>query len=109
MATGQLGSMNLLAGDTDKKKQQNTQANLEKKRASLDGRHRYLLEKAAEYFDAKVADLEQSLLFGNKIDLLNDFFKDGGSRKVIFFYQPSKVCLNSTVFHSNAVVVHFCL
>ena len=89
-----LGSMGNLMAETDKKKIQTAQAQLEKKRASLDVRHRYLLEKAAEYFDAKPADLEQSLLFGNKLDLVNDLFKENGSRKVLFYWQPSKVgCL----------------
>lgn len=96
MASG-LGSMMLHRSQQnladDKRKFQNTQAQLEKKRASLDARHRYLLERAADYFEAKLPELEQSLLLGNKIDLFNDFFKENGSRKVIFFYHPSKVSI----------------
>ncbi|KAI9206840.1 dynein heavy chain and region D6 of dynein motor-domain-containing protein [Polychytrium aggregatum] len=63
----------------------------EKKRASLDARHRYLLEKFSTYIDEKAATLENSLLIGNKIDVINDFFAEGGSKKVLFFWQaPSK-------------------
>ncbi|KAJ3091620.1 Dynein heavy chain 5, axonemal [Quaeritorhiza haematococci] len=61
---------------------------LEKKRASLDARHRYLLEKFAPFVDEKPATLENSLLLGNKLDLVNDFFADNGSRKLLFFWQP---------------------
>ena len=60
----------------------------EKKRASLDARHRYLLEKFATFVDEKVPALENSLLIGNKLDLVNEFFAEGGSRKVMFFWQP---------------------
>jgi dynein heavy chain len=62
---------------------------VEKKRASLDVRHRYLLEKFAAYIDEKPAALENSLLLGNKLDIVNEFFAEGGTRKVLFFWQPS--------------------
>jgi len=31
------------------------------------------------------------LLYGNKLDYFADFFKENGSRKIIFFYHASKV------------------
>jgi dynein heavy chain len=62
---------------------------IEKRRASLDVRHRYLLEKFSQYIDEKPAGLENSLLLGNKLEVLNDFFSDGGSRKVLFFWQAA--------------------
>ncbi|KAJ3166591.1 Dynein heavy chain 5, axonemal [Geranomyces variabilis] len=62
---------------------------IEKKRASLDVRHKYLLEKFAVLVDEKPSTLENSLLLGNKVDLLNDFFAEGGSKRVLFFWQSS--------------------
>ncbi|KAJ3249557.1 Dynein heavy chain 5, axonemal [Chytriomyces hyalinus] len=60
---------------------------IEKKRASLDVRHRFLLEKFSTYVDEKPAGLENSLLLGNKLDIVNDFFAENGSRKVLFYWQ----------------------
>ncbi|TPX71761.1 hypothetical protein SpCBS45565_g00838 [Spizellomyces sp. 'palustris'] len=62
---------------------------IEKKRAGLDARHRYLLEKFATFIDEKPATLENSLLQGSKLDYVNDFFAEGGSRRVLFFWQPA--------------------
>ncbi|KAI9314021.1 dynein heavy chain, N-terminal region 2-domain-containing protein, partial [Zopfochytrium polystomum] len=60
---------------------------IEKKRASLDARHRYLLEKFSTFVDETPAGLENSLLIGTKLDILNDFFAEGGSKRVLFFWQ----------------------
>jgi dynein heavy chain len=63
-------------------------ASLEKKRAILDVRHRYVLDKFASILtDAKSIDLENSLLFGNKLDYFADFFKENGSKKLILYWQ----------------------
>jgi dynein heavy chain len=87
-AAGNAGSLsNLNNFESDKKKAVANQTAIEKKRASLDVRHRYLLEKFAVFVDEKPATLENSLLLGNKLDLVNDFFAEGGSKKVLFFWQ----------------------
>lgn len=66
----------------------------ERKRASLDARHKYLLEKFAAFVDEKPAVLENSFIQGNKLDLVNEFFAENGSKKVLFYWQsPSKVRL----------------
>jgi hypothetical protein len=62
---------------------------LEKKRSSLDARHRYLIDKAAEVFEEKPATIENALLAGNKLDQVNDFFAEGGAKKVIFVWQAA--------------------
>ncbi|KAI8831563.1 hypothetical protein BC829DRAFT_494479 [Chytridium lagenaria] len=78
------------AHDNDlKKKGVAGQNQMEKKRASLDARHRFLLEKFSQYVDEKPAGLENSLLLGNKLDVVNDFFAEGGSKKVLFFWQAA--------------------
>ncbi|TPX43177.1 hypothetical protein SeLEV6574_g05202 [Synchytrium endobioticum] len=83
-------SANLGQHDESKKKQALAAA-LEKKRASLDIRHKYFLEKFASFSEVKVVDLENSLLLGAKLDSVNDFLAEGGSRKVLFFWQPPPV------------------
>ena len=109
MSTSQLNhksSTNNLAHETqttDTRKKNQTQVNLiEKKRASLDLRHRYLIDKFAVYVDEKPAVIENSLLQGNKLEMINDFFAEGGSRKVLFYWQAvsSKVCLFSCLLVS---------
>ena len=62
---------------------------IEKKRASLDARHKYLLDKAAEFLDEKPASLENSLLQGNKLDQMNDFLAEGGSKRLLLVWQAS--------------------
>jgi dynein heavy chain len=82
---------NLSNFENDKKKATAAQNLIEKKRALLDVRHRYLLEKFAQFVDEKPIVLENSLLLGSKLDLLNDFLAEGGSKKVIFFWQKVKL------------------
>ncbi|KAI8811565.1 dynein heavy chain and region D6 of dynein motor-domain-containing protein [Cladochytrium replicatum] len=77
-----------VASDTGKKKAAAGLNAVEKKRASLDARHRYLLDKFAGYTEEKSATLENSLLQGTKLDYVNDFFAEGGSRRLMFFWQP---------------------
>ncbi|KAJ3097005.1 Dynein heavy chain 5, axonemal [Phlyctochytrium planicorne] len=81
-------NINFHEGDL-KKKGVAGQNQMEKKRASLDARHRFLLEKFSQYVDEKPAGLENSLLLGNKLDVVNDFFAEGGSKKVLFFWQTA--------------------
>lgn len=76
-----------LAHESEAKKKIAALNAMDKKRASLDVRHRYLLEKFAYYCDEKPAVLETSLLIGNKLEVLNEFFAEGGVRKVLFFWQ----------------------
>ncbi|KAJ3396765.1 Dynein heavy chain 5, axonemal [Lobulomyces angularis] len=64
---------------------------VEKKRASLDARHRYLLEKFSTFVDEKITNLENSLLLGNKLDLVNEFFMENGTKKVLFYWQPAPI------------------
>jgi dynein heavy chain, axonemal len=81
------GSLSNLNFENDKKKQVANQTVLEKKRASLDVRHRYLLEKFSVFIDEKSQVLENSFLLGNKLEMVNDFFAEGGSKKILFFWQ----------------------
>lgn len=67
-------------------------ANLEKRRAMLEPRHTFLLEKFAAVVDEKVSVLENSLLYGNKLEIIADFFAENGPKKLLFFWQaPPKV------------------
>ncbi|KAJ3055739.1 Dynein heavy chain 5, axonemal [Rhizophlyctis rosea] len=75
--------------DTGKKTRAGAVNLVEKKRASLDARHRYLLEKFGAAIDEKPITLENSLLLGTKLDVVNDFFAEGGSRRCLFFWQPA--------------------
>ncbi|KAJ3258377.1 Dynein heavy chain 5, axonemal [Boothiomyces macroporosus] len=101
-------AQNLNTFENDKKKAAATQNAIEKKRASLDIRHRYLLEKFGVFIDEKPSVLENSLLMGNKLDLVNDFFADGGSRKVIFYWQKEDTGIgkvNANQAKSNTLIV----
>jgi hypothetical protein len=73
----------------------NNYATVAQKKAMLDARHRYLLEKFQTHLqgtsDAKIHDLENSLLYGVKIETMNEFFREGGSKKIFLYYQPTKV------------------
>jgi dynein heavy chain len=76
--------------DIDGKKKLAAQQNLaEKRRASLDTRHKYFLEKFAQLIDEKPAVLENSFILGNKVDIVNEFFAENGSKKVLFYWQSA--------------------
>jgi dynein heavy chain len=103
---GERGSANNLAiaggDDQAKRKAAATAAqtnNLEKRRASIDSRHRVLLDKFAELIGEKSLVLENSFLLGNKIEVVNEFFREGGSRRVLFFWK--KVPLNLFIQSKN--------
>jgi hypothetical protein len=57
---------------------------LEKRRALLDPRHKYILDKFNTIIpDVKPIELENAFLQSNKLELVNDFLKEGGSRRVV--------------------------
>ncbi|KAI9150964.1 hypothetical protein H9P43_009579 [Blastocladiella emersonii ATCC 22665] len=89
---GSSNNLNLGGGGEDQAKKKAAaaaaQANaLEKRRASLDQRHRALLDKFAEFIGEKAAALENSLLVGTKLDTMNDFFREGGIRRLMLFWR----------------------
>lgn len=90
-------TQNLSKGSNpDLKKAANSNLNkadalLEKRRVTLDARHKYLIEKAAEVLGEKALAIENSLLVGSKLELVNEFFQENGSKKVVFFWQTGKV------------------
>jgi hypothetical protein len=80
------------ATDDKKKVAAFTQAMLEKRRAQMDARHKYLLERFnALLVDVKPVDLETSFLHGTKLELTIEFFREGGMKKIFMFWQQSKV------------------
>lgn len=85
-----------LSSENDKKKSMFNQASLEKRRALVDPRHRYLLEKFSTLSDAKPQELENLFLLGNKMEMVNEFFKENGTRKIFFFWQQNKVRLDKS-------------
>jgi len=57
---------------------------LEKRRALLDTRHKYILEKFNTLIpEVKPVELENAFLQSNKLEVVNDFLKEGGSKKVV--------------------------
>jgi dynein heavy chain len=78
----------------------------EKKRGMLDVRHKYLLEKFAVYLDEKVSVLENSFIQGNKLEVVNEFFAENGSKKVLMYWQaPTKEEIKSTGSTAKTLVV----
>jgi dynein heavy chain len=77
--------------DAKKKAGATNALNLEKKRAMIDQKHRYLLDRFAEVIGEKSSELENSLLYGTKIELINEFFTANGLKKILFFWQFNKV------------------
>lgn len=72
-------------------------ATLEKRRGLLDARHRYILEKFCTIVpDVKPIEIENSLLLGNKIELLNEFFREGGLKRCFLTW-------------TTVTKVHYCL
>lgn len=106
-ATSKLSSNNIAAASdqprvgggatkqTQAQNQLNTQALIEKRRATLDVRHKYLLEKFSSVLDVRVQDLETSLCMGTKLDLVNEFFKENGLKHLFFFWQKEELSTSS--------------
>ncbi|KNE55648.1 hypothetical protein AMAG_01535 [Allomyces macrogynus ATCC 38327] len=104
------GSTNNLAlgGDEQAKKKAAAaaaQANaIEKRRANLDARHRALLDKFAELVGEKSATLEASFLLGTKIEVVNEFFREGGIRRVLFFWKKEELSKSTAASKYQLIV-----
>jgi dynein heavy chain len=98
-------NINLYENDL-KKKAQAANIAAEKKRGLLDVRHKYLLEKFATYLNEKPSALENSFILGNKLEIVNEFFAENGSKKVLMYWQaPTKEEIKSTGSTAKTLVV----
>ncbi|XP_060937369.1 dynein axonemal heavy chain 5 isoform X1 [Limanda limanda] len=70
--------------------QQKLKEEREAKRAQLDGRHDYILSIVASCLGLEKADVEDSILEGNQIERMQQFFVVEGLPHLMFFYQDAQ-------------------
>jgi hypothetical protein len=57
--------------------------------ASFDARHAFIFDKIRESFALNsVAPVENFAARGENLAVIDDFLKENGSRRLLFFYQP---------------------
>eukprot|EP01135_Chromosphaera_perkinsii_P010177 Nk52_evm43s2039 gene=Nk52_evmTU43s2039 len=80
--------LSVAEGDSMKKAKNAAEAR-EAKRATLDDRHRYIFEILAGGFDVEKSFVEDQILWGDKLLMLNSFMEQGGPSKILFYYQSN--------------------
>jgi dynein heavy chain len=61
---------------------------IEKRRQTLDARHKFILSTFAGVAHEREEVLENQLLHGNRLEVLNDFLAEDGSRRLFLLWQP---------------------
>lgn len=78
--------------DSDKKKGLGGTASysslIEKRRQTLDARHKFIITTVAAVVREREDVLENQLLHGNRLEVLNEFFAEDGTRRLFFLWQP---------------------
>ncbi|CAH3041642.1 unnamed protein product [Pocillopora meandrina] len=70
-----------------KEKQQKAREEREAKRSMIDFRHEYVMSTVASTLGLTNEEVTESLLEGNQIETMEDFFKADGLSKIIFYFQ----------------------
>ncbi|XP_060921113.1 dynein axonemal heavy chain 5 [Labrus mixtus] len=95
--------MQLLSNEARREMAKQARAVKEERRATLDARHKYLINRLVDAGTLGEPEVEDALLSDDKFSLIDDFFAANGSRKLIFFYQSLKQ--NPYSSHASAVNV----
>ncbi|XP_065805228.1 dynein axonemal heavy chain 5 [Labrus bergylta] len=82
--------MQLLSNEARREMAKQARAVKEERRATLDARHKYLINRLVDAGTLGEPEVEDALLSDDKFTLIDDFFAVNGSRKLIFFYQSLK-------------------
>ncbi|XP_064611990.1 dynein axonemal heavy chain 5-like isoform X2 [Liolophura sinensis] len=61
------------------------------KRASLDERHWYILQTVADCLVMEPAEVEDAILEGRQIEIIDKFLAENGSSQLMFYYQEPEV------------------
>ncbi|XP_041823849.1 dynein heavy chain 5, axonemal [Melanotaenia boesemani] len=79
----------LLSNEARREILKQVKAMKEERRAALDSRHKYLINRLADSVTLKEMEVEDALISDEKFSLTDDFFAANGSKKLIFFYQEN--------------------
>jgi dynein heavy chain len=79
---------NVVSTDTVKEQQQRLKEEREAKLSRMDGRHEYLFSTLSYKIDLSSEDIQEYIIPGNQLDLIDDFFKANGRASLMFFYEP---------------------
>jgi len=77
----------VLTGEAMKEMAKQAKQNKDERRMQMDARHKYLLEQLANALNLDQSAVEEFMVSDDRFDMMEDFFKAEGSRKIMFFYQ----------------------
>ncbi|KAI8792083.1 dynein heavy chain 5, axonemal [Biomphalaria glabrata] len=64
-----------------------TKASKDERRMEMDARHKYLVQQLATALNLDTSVVEEFIVSDDRFDMISEFFKADGSRKIMFFYQ----------------------
>ncbi|NXR32599.1 DYH5 protein, partial [Zosterops hypoxanthus] len=77
----------VLSSESRKELAKQAKITKEKRRAQIDGRHRYLISRLADGIDLSEQQVEEIIISDDKFQLIEQFFAPSGLKKLLFFYQ----------------------
>eukprot|EP00118_Oscarella_pearsei_P013119 m.101516 g.101516 ORF g.101516 m.101516 type:complete len:4701 (+) comp37133_c1_seq2:73-14175(+) len=82
--------------DSVKSKQNKVKAEREVKKAMMDSRHDYVLSTVAQKLAMEKNDVEECVLEGNQIEIMEQFFAANGSHRLMFYYEGNTETVSAT-------------
>ncbi|KAL0969945.1 hypothetical protein UPYG_G00234980 [Umbra pygmaea] len=85
----------VLSNQARKEMAKQAKAAKDQRRAKLDARHKYLVAKLVDCVCVGENEVEEAFISDEKFHLIEDFFAQNGSKKLIFFYQEVKAPMSN--------------
>ncbi|XP_034335195.2 dynein axonemal heavy chain 5 isoform X1 [Magallana gigas] len=80
---------NVLSSEAMKEMQKRAKQNREERQMQCDARHQHMFQQLANALNLEVSAVEDFLFGDERFDMIEPFFKENGTRKLIFFYQDA--------------------
>jgi len=82
------GRVQNLAAESLREQQMKLREEREARRATMDGRHEYVLSTVADRLQMSMEDAEEFMLDGDQLKDFDSFFAPGGRPSLLFYYLP---------------------
>ncbi|KAL2085437.1 hypothetical protein ACEWY4_018757 [Coilia grayii] len=93
----------LLSNEARKEMVKQAKALKDERRATIDGRHKYLISKIADGVSLGEAEVEEALVSDDKFSLIEEFFAAHGSKRLLLFYQATSLSQWNRHFNSDTI------
>ncbi|KAK3576985.1 hypothetical protein CHS0354_005992 [Potamilus streckersoni] len=79
----------VLTGEAMKEMQKQTKQLRDERRMAMDARHAHIFQQMSNALGLEQSAVEEFMIMDERFDLMEEFWKENGMKKLIFFYQDS--------------------